>query len=107
MKLEGRINNSRIFISESEMKSLTPRLWIEDRIIYEYMVSVLTCPPLMIICDSNYLHGCNFFICLFCQALLRHREEYIATSGIWERKQVYYLMDPYFTVLGKQHFKGI
>ncbi|KAK1399055.1 hypothetical protein POM88_008918 [Heracleum sosnowskyi] len=39
--------------------------------------------------------------------LLREREEDIHNGNIWERKPVYYFMDPYFIVLGKEQMKKL
>ncbi|XP_074378266.1 ubiquitin-like-specific protease ESD4 [Apium graveolens] len=73
----GGLSVQDYHVHASAMQSLAPGTWVDDRIIYTYM------------------------------GLLRTREEEIHTGGIWERKPVYYFMDPYFMVLGKGHVKKI
>ncbi|XP_074355333.1 uncharacterized protein LOC141694693 [Apium graveolens] len=73
----GGLSVQDYHVHASAMQSLAPGTWVDDRIIYTYM------------------------------GLLRTREEEIHTRGIWERKPVYYFMDPYFMVLGKGHLKKI
>lgn len=75
--LKGGIEVCGHHISETAMQSLAPASWIDDRIIFCYM------------------------------ALLREREETIHRSNIWERKPIYYFMDPYFIVMGWDHMKKI
>ncbi|XP_074338974.1 uncharacterized protein LOC141677107 isoform X2 [Apium graveolens] len=65
------------FLSERAMMSLAPGSWVDDRIVYMYM------------------------------ALLHQREQDIQYGNIWERKSIYYFMDPYFMVLGMKHVESI
>ncbi|XP_074352039.1 ubiquitin-like-specific protease ESD4 [Apium graveolens] len=65
-RIPGGLTVQDYHVHASAMQSLAPGTWVDDRIIYTYM------------------------------GLLRSREEEIHTGGIWERKLVYYFMDPYF-----------
>ena len=50
---------------------------------------------------------CLSYVVYNFQGLLREREQGIEDEKIWERKPVFYFMDPFFMVLANDHVKTI
>lgn len=87
-------------LSAKAMLSLEPRTWIDDRIIYTYMVCHYPLFSYVVYIHCEFLYCTN--VVMFLQSLLRDRDEKIATGNVFERKPTYYFMDPLFMTLARK-----